>query len=108
MKARYIAPIAVELLVREAQSLTGYPDGDHRTTRLYAIHDELARLGARDKVLDMVAPDPVHTVRGEVIGDPDGPYPDGVPYGTTHDMDCPGCQDIPFLASPRSETYWAS
>lgn len=45
---------------------------------------------------------PVHTVRGRAIG------PEGVPYGTTHDMDCPACQGTPFTASPRSETYWAS
>ncbi len=45
---------------------------------------------------------PVHTVHGKAIG------PEGVPYGTTHDMDCPACQDTPFTASPRSETYWAS
>lgn len=45
---------------------------------------------------------PVHTVRGKAIG------PEGVPYGTTHDMDCPACQGTPFTASPRSETYWAS
>ena len=34
----------------------------------------------------------------------------GVPYGTTHDNDCPGegCADVPFTLSPRSETYWAS
>ena len=42
-----------------------------------------------------------HTVHGEV-------NTEGWPYGTTHDMDCPGCQDTPFTASPRSETYWAS
>lgn len=29
-------------------------------------------------------------------------------YGIRHDMDCPGCQDTPYLSSPRSETYWAS
>ena len=45
---------------------------------------------------------PVHTVRGAPIG------PEGVPYGTTHDMDCPGCEGTSFLTSPRSETYWAS
>jgi len=45
---------------------------------------------------------PVHTVGGKPIG------PEGVPYGTTHDWDCPGCKDIPYLSSPRSETYWAS
>jgi len=44
----------------------------------------------------------VHTVRGLPIG------PEGVAYGTTHDMSCPACQDTPFTASPRSETYWAS
>lgn len=45
---------------------------------------------------------PVHTVRGKPIG------PEGSPYGVTHDMDCPGCVDTPFTASPRSETYWSS
>jgi len=45
---------------------------------------------------------PLHTVRGEPIG------PDGVPYGTTHDYDCPGCAGTAYTASPRSETYWAS
>ena len=45
---------------------------------------------------------PVHTVRGKVIG------PEGSPYGVTHDMDCPGCKDTSFTASPRSETYWSS
>lgn len=44
----------------------------------------------------------VHTVRGKVIG------PEGSPYGVTHDMTCPGCQDTPFTASPRSESYWSS
>lgn len=44
----------------------------------------------------------VHTVGGKPIP------PEGVPYGTTHDYDCPACQDTPFTASPRSETYWAS
>lgn len=33
---------------------------------------------------------------------------DGVPYGFPHDLDCPGCVDTPFTASPRSETYWSS
>lgn len=44
---------------------------------------------------------PVHTVDGKTSED-------GWPYGTTHDYDCPGCVDTPFLASPRSETYWSS
>lgn len=44
----------------------------------------------------------VHTSRGKVIG------PEGLPYGTTHDMDCPGCEGTPFTASPRSEAYWSS
>lgn len=43
-----------------------------------------------------------HTVRGQTAG------PEGWPYGTTHDMDCPGCQGTSFTASPRSETYWSS
>lgn len=42
-----------------------------------------------------------HTVMGKTSED-------GWPYGTTHDYDCPGCQDTPFLISPRSETYWSS
>ena len=50
----------------------------------------------------------VHTVGGIVIGTHGTKYADGIPYGTTHDMDCPGCQNTPFTASPRSETYWAS
>jgi hypothetical protein len=45
---------------------------------------------------------PVHKSRGKVIG------PEGVPYGTTHDMDCPGCINTPFSASPRSEAYWSA
>jgi hypothetical protein len=47
-------------------------------------------------------PRPVHTIRGKPIG------PEGSAYGVTHDMDCPGCRDIPFTLSPRSETYWCS
>ena len=54
------------------------------------------KYGGEDK------PEPKHTVRGgkdaREFGD----------YGVTHDMDCPGCKDIPFTASPRSETYWSS
>jgi hypothetical protein len=45
---------------------------------------------------------PVHTVRGHAIG------PEGVPYGTNHDMDCPGCANTPFSLSPRSDHYWQS
>ena len=44
----------------------------------------------------------VHTYRGQPIG------PEGLPYGTPHDYDCPGCIDTPFTLSPRSETYWSS
>lgn len=44
---------------------------------------------------------PVHTVRGKTSAE-------GWAYGVTHDMDCPGCKNTPFTASPRSETYWAS
>lgn len=44
---------------------------------------------------------PRHTVRGETSET-------GWPYGTTHDMDCPGCAGTSFTASPRSETYWCS
>lgn len=62
----------------------GYPLED----MLRAYHDEGPRTD--------------HTVRGELVG------MEGLPYGTTHDMDCPGCVDTPFLASPRSETYWSS
>jgi hypothetical protein len=51
---------------------------------------------------------PKHTRGGDVIGDPNGKYPNGIQYGQTHDMDCPGCANTPFTASPRSETYWAS
>lgn len=43
-----------------------------------------------------------HTVRGELIG------LEGVPYGTTHDRDCPGCQGRPYGTSPRDEAYWTS
>lgn len=43
-----------------------------------------------------------HTIAGKPVG------PEGSPYGVTHDYDCPGCADIPFTASPRSETYWSS
>lgn len=42
-----------------------------------------------------------HTVAGQTSID-------GWPYGTTHDMDCPGCEGVPFTLSPRSETYWSS
>lgn len=45
---------------------------------------------------------PIHTVRGEPIP------PEGLPYGTLHDMDCPACKDKPFMLTPRSESYWAS
>jgi hypothetical protein len=44
---------------------------------------------------------PVHTVGGKTSAE-------GWAYGVTHDMDCPGCKDTPFLISPRSETYWSS
>lgn len=44
---------------------------------------------------------PRHTVNGKTSED-------GWPYGTIHDMDCPGCKDVPYLASPRSEAYWSS
>jgi hypothetical protein len=46
-----------------------------------------------------------HTRGGLVIGSRELP---SIRYGETHDMDCPGCVDTPFTASPRSETYWAS
>ena len=46
-------------------------------------------------------PMPDHTVRGELIG------LEGVPYGTTHDRDCPGC-DGPYGTTPRDEAYWSS
>ena len=42
-----------------------------------------------------------HTVNGKTSDE-------GWAYGTTHDYDCPACQDTPFTASPRSETYWSS
>lgn len=47
---------------------------------------------------------PIHTVRGVAIG------PEGVPYGTTHDMDCSACvaSGASFEATPRSEAYWSS
>jgi hypothetical protein len=53
-------------------------------------------------VVAAAPPKPVHTVRGKPIG------PEGVPYGTTHDYECPACQGTSFTASPRSETYWSS
>jgi hypothetical protein len=46
-------------------------------------------------------PAPRHTVGGKTSDN-------GWPYGTTHDMDCPGCEGTSFTSSPRSETYWAS
>ena len=46
-------------------------------------------------------PRPDHTVRGNLIG-----Y-EGVPYGTLHDRDCPGC-DGPYGTTPRDEAYWSS
>jgi hypothetical protein len=42
-----------------------------------------------------------HTVNGQTSAE-------GWPYGTTHDMDCPGCSDTPFTSSPRSEAYWSA
>lgn len=55
-------------------------------------------LGGQDKPVE-----PRHTVRGQTSDE-------GWAYGTTHDMDCPACvaSGSSFLASPRSETYWAS
>jgi hypothetical protein len=46
-----------------------------------------------------------HTIGGLPIG-PTNPGQ----YGRTHDSDCqgPGCRDVPFTLSPRSETYWSS
>jgi hypothetical protein len=55
-----------------------------------------------DKCKKFSETEPVHTVRG---GKPAREFGG---YGVTHDMDCPGCQDTSFLASPRSETYWSS
>ena len=46
-------------------------------------------------------PSPVHRSRGRIVGR------EGIPYGQTHDMDCPGCADTPSLLSPRSDTYWS-
>lgn len=43
-----------------------------------------------------------HWSRGLPIGE------EGIPYGQTHDMSCPGCQGTPYLTSPRSEHYWSS
>ncbi len=57
---------------------------------------------------DIPAPKPIHTVDHVAIGTPGTKYAKGIPYGTTHDMDCPGCINTPFTASPRSETYWSS
>lgn len=45
---------------------------------------------------------PDHTVRGELIG------LEGVPYGTVHDWDCPGCAGRPYGTAPNSEAYWSS
>lgn len=45
----------------------------------------------------------VHTIGNRPIGT-DNPGS----YGRTHDFNCPGCVNTSFLASPRSETYWAS
>ncbi len=79
---------------------------DHIT---YLVTDELddEELGA---VIDEAGnPTPttlsafkVHTIGGKP------PPPEGWRYGQTHDMDCPGCINTPFTASPRSETYWSS
>jgi hypothetical protein len=49
-ETRYVAPIAVELLVREAQTLRGYPAGDRRSVRLSQVQAELTRLGAGDQI----------------------------------------------------------
>lgn len=63
----------------------GFPAGE----MLAAFHEE-----RKD-------PRPRHTSRGEetLVG---------WPYGRTHDADCPGCIDVPYAASPRSEAYWSS
>ncbi len=45
-----------------------------------------------------------HTIEGKPINDDTNPGA----YGRVHDMDCPGCINTPFTASPRSETYWSS
>ena len=47
---------------------------------------------------------PVHTRGGQPI--PLG----GLPYGVTHDLDCPACvaSGRPWGADPRSEAYWSA
>jgi hypothetical protein len=67
-------------------------------TRQHAV--SAAEDGVRERVL--AASSASHTVRGKAIGS------EGIPYGTTHDYDCPACATTSFTASPRSETYWAS
>lgn len=76
----------------------------HETARAGMLRARATRLAIQyhaDRASKAAAAE-VHTVRGEPIG------PEGAPYGTTHDMSCPGCQSTPFTASPRSETYWSS
>lgn len=79
---------------------------------LDALHDALNERAARKAfaatTIAAAGVTIVHTRGGDVIGDPNGKYPNGIQYGQTHDADCPGCKDTPFTASPRSETYWAS
>jgi len=112
-----LTPAQAWALVTEAQrgreaARTVYTDGTKNAIarelaggRWLALGEAIHAITGMRQDLTLMSPveaKPVHTVRGKVIGE------EGSPYGVTHDMDCPGCQDTPFTASPRSETYWSS
>ena len=80
-------------------------DGCEPSLAEYTSTDEEAFMIVLDQKLAKLTDLPMpHTVRGAPIG------PEGVPYGTKHDMNCPACiaSGASFTASPRSETYWSS
>lgn len=84
------------------RDVTGEYRGTFPTRKAAAAEaDRRVRLSLFRRLNALAGP-AVHTVRGLPIP------PEGLPYGTTHDMNCPGCAGTPFLASPRSETYWSS
>lgn len=88
-----------------AEIVTRIVRRDYPTAQVDVAHTRRTPGGRYTVTYNVLAPVPVsdtHTVRGKPIG------PEGVPYGTTHDMDCPGCAGTPYLLSPRSETYWSS
>jgi len=95
---------------REAARLT-YTDGTKSPIARELAAARWVALGAvigtvtgirQDLTPDLRTVEVKHTVKG---GKPASIYGG---YGVTHDMDCPGCKDTSFTASPRSETYWSS